>query len=394
MPPESVARLAELAQAGGHVIFVERVPEGAPGLVDSEARAAAFRTAMERLRAGRTTLVADATAALARLREVLAPDFRIEEPGDGGAAARRLAMENVGFVHRRDGEVDYYFVANVSEHRHDLRVRFAVGHRKPERWDPETGAIDATLVYEYVSASGGEATEVALHLEPFESCYLAFGDSVEPPLVTHSNWVGPLRIARRGDRVEVEGRISANRNYELTLGAGRRRFTVSDLPKPVHVTGPWTLALGDRAPFELQALRSWTELPEGQAFSGWGRYEIAFEAPTLTADVEWLIDLGAVHETAEVTLNGQRLGAAWKAPRRLACGAALRPGRNLLIVEVANLWIHAMVAREPPPEWKDLEEIYGIRWGRYGEVPPETIPPSGLLGPVHLLPRKRLKLTL
>ena len=101
------------------------------------------------------------------------------------------------------------------------------------------------------------------------------------------------------------------------------------------------------------------------------------------------LDLGAVHETAEAALNGRPLGAAWKGLRRLSCRGALRPGRNVLEVEVANLWIHQMATRQPPPEWKAVEETFGIRWGRYGEVKPESLPPSGLLGPVRLLPLKR-----
>ena len=99
--------------------------------------------------------------------------------------------------------------------------------------------------------------------------------------------------------------------------------------------------------------------------------------------MEWQIDLGEVHETAEVTLNGKALGAAWKSPRRLDCGAALRAGRNALRVEVANLWIHHMLAQPPPAEWKAVDETFGVRWGRYGEVKPEKVPPSGLLGPVR-----------
>jgi putative ABC transport system ATP-binding protein len=38
-----------------------------------------------------------------------------------------------------------------------------------------------------------------------------------------------------------------------------------------------------------------------------------------------------------------------------------------------------------------VEETVGIRWGRYGEVKPETMPPAGLLGPVRLVPLKRVR---
>jgi len=352
MPPESAARLAELVRAGGHVIFVERLPEGAAGLSDREARGERVRRELHGLSA-----VADRAAALARLEAVLQPDFEIVGPSVEQAEAHKAAVENVGFVHRRLGACDYYFVANVSRHTQDLRVRFAASHRSPERLDPETGAVSSPLAYDYVTTGGRTSTEVALHLDPFESCFVAFGTSRERPR---------RRASRR---------------------------VVSDDPAPLVLAGPWTLALGERAPLTLDGLRTWTELAAARGFSGWGTYETDFEAPGLPSDVEWMIDLGTVHETAEVTLNGASLGAAWKGLRRLACGPALRPGHNHLRVEVANLWIHDVASR-PAPDLAALEETYGVRWGRYGEVKPEAIPPAGLLGPVRLLPVRRVTVRL
>jgi hypothetical protein len=370
MPPESAARLSELVRAGGHVIFVERLPEGAAGLRDSEARSAQVRGSFEglwgrppvagdvaRAGTGSVAFVADRTGALARLQAVLQPDFQIVEPSAQQADARTAAVLNVGFAHRRLGACDYYFVANLSQHTQELRVRFAASHRSPERLDPETGEGASPLLYAYVTQAGRASTEVELRLEPLESCFVLFGTSREHP--------------RR--RVQ--------------------RLVVSDAPHPLVLGGPWTLSLGNSAPLTLEALRSWTELPAARGFSGWGAYECDFEAPGLPPDVEWMIDLGTVHETAEVSLNGTSLGAAWKGLRRLACGSSLRPGRNHLKIEVANLWIHD-VARRPAPDLAALEETYGVRWGRYGEVKPDAIPPAGLLGPVRLLALRRVAVRL
>ena len=169
------------------------------------------------------------------------------------------------------------------------------------------------------------------------------------------------------------------------------RVAVAALPEPVAVEG-FTLRLGAAAsPQPLPRLVSWSDLPAGRDYSGWATYEASFELHALGEDVEWQIDLGEVHETAEVTLNGKALGAAWKSPRRLECAEALRAGRNALRIEVANLWIHHMLADPPPADGKAVEETFGIRWGRYGEVKPEKVPPSGLLGPVRLVPLKRVR---
>jgi len=389
MPPESAARLAELVRGGGHVIFVERLPEGAAGLRDCEARSAQVRRELAGI-----SVVTDRAAALARLEAVLQPDFEIVGPSAEQAEARKAAALNVGFVHRRLGACDYYFVANVSSQTQDLRVRFAVGHRSPERLDPETGEVLSPLVYDYVTQGGRTSTEVELHLEPFESCFVVFGASRERPLLTRTGWPGRLELQTKGGATVAMGLAATNGDYAFESPRGRaHRFVVGDVPPPVVLTGPWTLALGHRPPLTLDELRTWTELPAARGFSGWGAYETDFEAPVLPPDVEWTIDLGTVHETAEVTLNGTPLGAAWKGLRRVACGPALRSGRNRLRIEVANLWIHDVASR-PAPDLSALEETYGVRWGRYGEVKLDAIPPAGLLGPVRLLPLRRVSVRL
>ena len=404
MPTASAARLAELVRGGGHVVFLERLPEGAPGLREREDPTT--RRTLEGLfgpggpgagrpaAAGRgtVTLVADRASLRERLSSVLPPDFAIVEAA--GEVAREGAAENVGFVHRQVEGADLFFVANVSGEPRDLRTRFAVGHRAPERWDAETGAADALVAFEYVSAGGTKATDVELRLAPFESCFVAFGTSREAPVVTRTRWREGALLSRKGGTLEASGLVEPGAEPILTLGSGRtRRVAVAAPPGPVAVEGPWTLRLGAGPAFDLPRLVSWTERPEGRAFSGWGTYEAQFDLPASGDDVEWMVDLGAVHETAQVSLNGRDLGAAWKGRRRLACGDAARPGANRLKVEVANLWIHHVVA-QPPADWRALEETYGIRWGRYGEVKPETLPPSGLLGPVRLVAFARARVRL
>jgi len=403
MPPESADRLAELVRGGGHVVFVERVPEGAAGLHDRESRRTRVRRALESLwgqppavgetarsGSGTVALVADRAGALRRLDTVLPPDFRIVEPSEDDAAEREAAVENVGFVHRRLGSCDHYFVANVSDRARSLRARFAVGHRSPERLDPETGATASPLVYAYVTSGTEKATEVELLLEPFESCFVVFGAAADPPAVTRTQGVGRVGLAKVGEGVDATVLAAADGDCALHLASGRvRRIPVRGVPGPRALPGPWELTLPGRAPVVLDELLSWTELAEGQGWSGWATYQTRFEAPESLAGVEWTLDLGRVHETAEVFLNEQPLGAAWKAPRRVACAGALPPGRNHLKIEVANLWIHDQVAR-PAPDWRALEETFGIRWGRYGERPPDVLPPAGLLGPVRLMPSKRV----
>ena len=412
MPPESAAKIAEFVRAGGQLIVVGGMPEEAPGVRDHDGRTAAMREALEGLWGGTppsagtaiaprlgAALVPDVQAVIARLARVLPPDFRIVQ-------GRPEDLAHVGFVHRRVGRVDCYFVANVSAVARDLRVEFGVGHARPQRWDTESGRIAGELAYEYLGSGsaaglkGERVTSVELRLAPFESCFVVFGADAAPPLVVATDPRGRWEITRKGSRAEIHGLVPSEGVYEfIGPGSRSRRVRAGAVPAAVTVGGPWTLALGKRPPVPLDRLRPWSELEGGRGFSGWGVYEARVEVPDLGSETEWFVDLGQVHETAQVILNGRDLGAAWKGLRRVPCGPGLRSGSNQLRVEVANLWVHHVLAHPPGDPARHLKgvgpdpamaETAGIRWGTYGEVAPEHVPPSGLLGPVRLLPQKRL----
>ncbi len=366
MPPESLARLAELARAGGSLIFIGRLPGAAPGRKDQAGRTARLRQILRELWGGaaprpgmtrpagkgRVVWVRNWSEARRQLRTRLAPAFEVLA---ATPAARARAVAHVGFAHRREenGE-DLYFLANVSPYAQKFQARFAAGHRGPVRRDPmrsaEVHAVESSFTRD--AATGAEQTECAIELAAYESCVLIFGKSSAAQPAKKTRVLSPPR-----------------------------------LPAPVPISGPWRLTLGKNSA-TLRQLGNWARLAMGRGFSGWGIYEAEFEwAGHATASTawEWHLDLGAVHETAEAELNGRSLGAAWCGPRILACAGALRPGRNRLRVAVGNLWIeHQRLA--PRPDWKPVAEQFGIRWGRYGKGAPENIPPSGLLGPVRLIP--------
>jgi hypothetical protein len=406
MPPESAERIAAFVRAGGHLVVVGRMPEEAPGVSNREARTASLRRVLSELWSGgwpdaargvapkaNAAFVADTAAALARLAVVLTPDVRLV------GTDVEAALPHVGFTHRRIGSVDCYFVANVSPDPRRLRAEFAVGHRAPQRWAPETGRI-TDPPFDYATRSGAQVTSVELPLAPFESCFVVFdGDRRAPDLVS-VDARGQWDAVREHGRTRVSGLLPHVGDYQLTQAHGRiRRVTVRALPRPVEVRGPWRLSLGSGPAIQLASLQPWAAFQEGKGFSGWGVYEAEVDVPDLGDDTEWFVDLGEVHETAHVALNGRDLGAAWKGTRRVPCGTAVARGRNRLRVEVANLWIHHLLAHPPGDPARslrgvgadpDLAETAGIRWGTYGEVPPESVPASGLLGPVTLLPMKRV----
>jgi hypothetical protein len=138
----------------------------------------------------------------------------------------------------------------------------------------------------------------------------------------------------------------------------------------------------------MSVLASWTSLADEEAkkFAGTARYRIEFDAPA-SAD-EWLLDLGEVREVARVKLNGEALGTAWSLPFRVRLGPTLKPRGNVLEIEVTNLpanRIRDLDMRKVP--WKNMRDInlVSVKYRPF-DASGWDLEPSGLLGPVRLVP--------
>lgn len=246
------------------------------------------------------------------------------------------------------------------------------------------------LIYRFGTApSGGKTTDVVLELAPFESCFLEFS-SDRPPLIESGRLPRTLSISQVDSRVVVEGYLAEPVDAEVTSPDGRVHRIQGEGGHPVPLPGPWTLEVDQVPAQHLDQLVSWSDIPALQGFSGWGAYTSEFRLEDPASGARWFIDLGEVFDTAEVEINGNRIGDAWMRPRVLECTESLKSGTNHIRIRVANVWIHHVLAT-PKPDYSKLEASYGIRWGRYGEVPPESVPPSGLLGPVRLVAAKKFQ---
>jgi len=324
---ESARKIAEFARQGGTVIATKRLPDRAYGLQDREKNAAEVR----KLVAGIATT--DERVGLLRALMAHPPDIAFKD-----------ASEHVAFVHRRAADRDYYFLANTSEQPQQLEGTFRVGQKQAEFWDLQSGKI-APAEFEHESAG----TLVRFELGPFESRVIVFRDGGKP------------RVARK---------------------------RAGDSPAPIDLSPVWKLRFDDAsiAGITLEQLKSWTDLPAARYFSGKGIYECEFDAPArIGSGLGVRLDLGRVHETADVRINDKPAGVAWMRPYHVDVTGLLRPGKNRLRVDVTNLLINKILGMGPidysavyakygkrfPPgdEWKDVKEPFI----------------SGLLGPVRLV---------
>lgn len=334
MPVETVQQLARLAKAGASVI-VERLPEDVPGYGRLESRRSVFRTAVGEL--GENAIIdADVYAALDR-KEVP------REP---------IAESGISFIRRAHEHGTDYFFANLTGAAFDGWASLARPMRSAAILDPLTGKHGAAAL------QTDEATKarVYLQLAPGESLILRTSMAASAPAAP---WA-----------------------YRRIAGP------------PVPIRGKWSVTFlkgGPNLPpgFETVELSSWTELggSEARRFAGTARYETEFELSDLPAG-DWLLDLGDVRESARVRINDREVATVWSVPFRVRIGAFVRPGRNVLTVDVTNLAanrIRDLDERGVP--WKIMHEINFVNINyRPFDASGWAITPSGLLGPVTLTP--------
>jgi hypothetical protein len=337
----ALRRLAHLAEQGAVVVGVR--PTASPSLADD---AAGFQAEADALfgpagetaerAVGRGRVFPSGSLAEAFAALDLAPDFDCP-PGEA----------HLLFLHRRLSDGDVYFVGNRGGAA-NVEAGFRVTGKIPEIWDAVTGTV-APVSYRIV----GSQTRVHLDIPKNGSSFVVFRK--------------PATALSRTLPLPVETTI-------LTLN------------------GPWSVAFlknsgqknsGAPAKATFAALTSWSDSNiEGvKYFSGIGAYSRTFKVTPamLRAGGRLVLDLGEVREMAEATLNGKKLGTVWTAPFLLDISKAVKPGRNVLRVKVANLWVNRLIG-DAQPDVKKKFTFTIIPTYR----PDAPLRPSGLLGPVSI----------
>ena len=338
VPVATLEQVLSLARQGAQVIVWKAWPSEAAGFAD---RASRLDRLQQLIRGATIKIDDDLDAALART----------------GIQRETLVDRGLAFVRRADAEGRVYFVTNRAGREIEAWIPFRLSSRDVTIFNATTGRRGRALT----RAGERGAVEVFLALAPRESLLVAGG---EPP----------------GD------------SYDFYAASGT----------PVAIDGSWRVRFikgGPTLPAARGAdpLRSWTEFggDDVKSFSGTAAYTATFARPATPA-AAWQLDLGAVHDSARVRLNGHDVAALIGPPYRVTVAAAGLTATNTLEVYVTNLSANRIA---------DLDRR-GAGWKKFYNVNmPARFPenrgadglfsaaaweplPSGLLGPVTLTPMR------
>ena len=243
----------------------------------------------------------------AGLAGLIDDDLRIDPP-----------HPDLRFIHYRKGGLDFYLLVNEGGGTIDGEVSLRTGGRI-ECWDALAGVRRPACAR---TNAGGLV--VAVHLPRRESVVLAVDRRAEfTPVAAAGEW--------------VERRLSLD--------------------------VPWQVFGEDGEPVAGLGLGDWSHHPGLELFSGTLCYRTVFTIPDAADQVG--LDLGAVGDIAEVTLDGKPARVRMWAPYRVVLAGPVTPGRHRLEVRVTNSMANAYEGAQLP---------------------------SGLMGPVQLILRQRQSL--
>lgn len=348
MTPEVARKLTELADAGATIVVCS-LPKKSPSLerypeCDEQVREFSSRVehhVEEPVKRGagqggitRGPIDTESFRELGFLQDFTAYDLA----GDRAA--------NLGWTHRRIGELDLYFLSNQSAIERDINAVFRVSGKAPLVWSTVTG--DQTVAHTWHVK--GKYTLLPLRLPPNGSLFVIFRTAT--PRVARSdgfNW----------SEFETISQLSAPWQVTFRSPSGKvvRRLKMTQLED-------WTLRPEKEIPF----------------FSGTAIYETSFVWAEVPDDRQYWLDLGDVGAIAHVLMNGIDCGIAWTPHYRVDISRALHDGKNSLRIEVTNSWKNQLIGDQHVPESQRTT------WTT-AAPPPQgaSLDAAGLRGPVKIL---------
>jgi hypothetical protein len=356
IPKETMEKLMQLAKEGAEILFYKNFPSKVPGYSHYQEKEDALKQMFSALKFTHNSNVQKAQVGQGT---VLWSDDLNELMISAGAREEHMTQNGLQFCRRAYENGNIYFIVNKSNVAINDWVLLQTTASYAVLFDP---MFERSGLAKIQKLAGDTSIKVMLQLRPGESCIVQ--TAYKPITGTTFPY---YRVT--GASKAIEGK------WDIKFTSG----------------GP-TLP----APAIVSQIGSWTDLPEEgvKQFSGIGTYTIHFAKPTAADAQAWLLDLGKVAETAEVTLNGKKLAVLIDTICQVLIPLADLKSENVLQIQVANSMANRII---------DMDK-QGIQWKKFyntdfpAHTPMDRGPdglftasrwepkPSGLLGPVTITP--------
>jgi hypothetical protein len=354
LPLATYKKIEQYAQHGRIVIATRRLPSTAPGLLNSDNESQQIKGISERL-----------------FRETGAKGIFIQDEGQLKAVLRARykpdvffspAVPEIGFIHRKMGDGDLYFIANTANHSVLTTADFRATKHVAEWWDPLTGRISPI----------SRTDRIEISLQPYESRLIVFSDSAAP-----------------ADSRSIEDHTKPEPHFQ-----------------DIDLSSEWQLTFtGLNRTVSMAKLHSWSEEKAFAYYSGQVIYSKTIDlAPDVASSKSLILDFGEgtpvpqpdplpafnmrayldgpVREAAEVFMNDKPAGVVWHPPYLIDVTKWVRPGKNRVKIVVGNTAINSLAGKSLP-DYRLLNDRYGQRFVPQGMNDLQPLP-SGIVGGLRL----------
>jgi hypothetical protein len=364
IPEASFEKLVNLAKAGAIILVYKELPGDVPGLGQLDQRTQLFDQLKKQLKFVPTGPLQKAAVGKGAF---FISDNLTALMQAGNAWPEGLIEQRLSFIRRKDGADRIYFITNRTDTVFRDWIAPYYHGASAVLYDPMTGKAGLARTKNEPQIKG--TLRVFIELQPYESVI--------------------VRIS--------PGRKTGTK-FLYTSQTGPRRTIATDWTLKFLEGGP---SLPSPSTIRFPEMRSWTELTatsgeDVKNFSGTVSYATNFNfvAHGQQADA-WILDLGKVHETAEVFLNDKKIATLIGPVYRVTIPAASLRASNKLEIRVSNLMANriAYMDRNNLP-WKifyntnmPARRRENVKNGLFDASDWKPLP-SGLLSPVTLIPVK------
>jgi hypothetical protein len=256
----------------------------------------------------------------------------------------RADSETIAWTHRKSETEEIYFLSNQKEEKRQFEASFRVTGKTPEWYNP---VMDKTSVLQNWKEVNGR-TIVSISFDENESGFVIFKEKATASEIKTTTF-------------ETVQTLDENWNlkFDPTFHGPKELVKINKLLD-------WSTSENDKIKY----------------YSGTATYQKELVWKGKTGDKIWL-DLGAIANIAEVSVNGKDCGTLWTYPYKVAISDALKKGKNTIIIKITNTWANRLIGDQKLPEKEKLT------WTTAPfRLDGNPLLKAGLLGPVTIVKGK------
>ncbi len=353
IPPKSLHKLLELAKKGAPILFYKELPINAPGNSIKRSEWIEFYPVESKFKFVQKGALKKAV--IGKGSFIVSNDLNILF-SETKARKESYTEKGLSVLNRRSTEGKVYFINNRTDRSFEDWITLNEKPVSVALFNPMTGENGLAKQRK----NDKDETELLLQLKPYESVI------IQTYKTKKTAKIFPYQNAKGGAQT---------------------------------ISGEWTIEFLDGGPtlparIITEKLYSWSDMDTSvySNFSGTAKYSISFNKPDDNA-ANWLLDLGKVHETAEVILNGKKIATLIGPTFQCIISSSLFQQTNKFEIIVANLMANRIsyMDRNKLP-WKifyntnmPARKKENAKNGLFDASAWQPLP-SGLLGPVTITP--------